>query len=123
VEERVPIEPRLIHPSGASVVRTDQPLLAASVVAPDVRLATILPTCDGNVSDLQGQAYVDASCHRTHFALLSLPYVAITTTSILNDNWLENTDPGCGSDGGSLRLTPKGSRLYIVLNQHLKLDK
>jgi hypothetical protein len=44
-------------------------------VTPDVHSATILPTCDGDVSDLQGQAYIDASreCVGSTTSLSTLP--------------------------------------------------
>jgi hypothetical protein len=90
-------------------------------VTPDVHSATILPTCDGDVSDLQGQAYVDASrdiaysealrsgvialgCNHNFFNTEWTPGLAKAPSF---DDWYDSSDPVCGSEGGSVRLTPQ----------------
>jgi hypothetical protein len=90
-------------------------------VTPDVHSATILPTCDGDVSDLQGQAYVDASrdiaysealrsaviasgCNHNFFNTEWTPGLSKAPS---HDDWFDAYDPVCGSNGGSLRLTPQ----------------
>jgi erythromycin esterase-like protein len=88
-------------------------------VTPDVHSAVLLPSCDGDVSDLQGQAYVDwsrdlASSSALRSAVLTLGanhnYFNTEWTPGLAeapawDDWFDPGDPVCGSDGGSLRLS------------------
>jgi erythromycin esterase-like protein len=87
-------------------------------VTPDVPSAVILPACDGDVSDLQGQAYVDlsrdlADSDALRSAVLALGanhnYFNTEWTPGLAqapawDDWWDPGDPVCG-DEGSLRLT------------------
>ena len=91
-------------------------------VTPDVHSATILPTCDGDVSDLQGQAYIDNSrdiapsdalrsavialgCNHNFFNTEWTPGLAKAPAF---DDWFIDDDPACGSKvAGGLRLTPK----------------
>jgi erythromycin esterase-like protein len=87
-------------------------------VTPDVTSAVILPACDGDVSDLQGQAYVDwsrdiADSDALRSAVLALGanhnYFNTEWTPGLAqapawDDWWDASDPVCG-DEGSLRLS------------------
>jgi hypothetical protein len=87
-------------------------------VTPDVTSAVILPACDGDVSDLQGQAYVDwsrdiADSDALRSAVLALGanhnYFNTEWTPGLAqapawDDWWDSSDPVCGEEG-SLRLT------------------
>jgi erythromycin esterase-like protein len=87
-------------------------------VTPDVPSAVILPACDGDVSDLQGQAYVDwsrdlADSDALRSAVLALGanhnYFNTEWTPGLaqapaRDDWWDPGDPVCG-DEGSLRLS------------------
>ncbi len=86
-------------------------------VTPDVHSATILPTCDGDVSDLQGQAYIDESRDLAGSPALRSAVIAVganhnffntewtpgLSTAPARDDWFESTDPVCG-DAGSVRL-------------------
>jgi erythromycin esterase-like protein len=87
-------------------------------VTPDVTSAVILPACDGDVLDLQGQAYVDwsrdiASSDALRSAVLALGanhnyFNSEWTPGLAQapawDDWFDPTDPVCG-DEGSLRLS------------------
>jgi hypothetical protein len=87
-------------------------------VSPDVHSATILPTCDGDVFDLQGQAYIDASRDIAHSEALRSAVIAVGANhNYFNTEWTPGlsqapswddwgeTDPICGSIEGSQRLT------------------
>lgn len=88
-------------------------------VRPDVPSATLLPTCDGDVYDLQGQHYVDDSRDLADSTALRTAVVSIGTNhNYFNtewtpglaaapafDDWFDPLDPTCGSDAGSVRLT------------------
>jgi hypothetical protein len=90
-------------------------------VTPDIHSATILPTCDGDVFDLQGQAYIDSSRDIAYSPALRSAVIALGTNhNYYNtewtpglavapawDDWSNQSDPVCGSDGGLLRLTPQ----------------
>jgi erythromycin esterase-like protein len=87
-------------------------------VTPDVPSAVLLPACDGDVSDLQGQAYVDwsrdlAPSNALRSAVLALGanhnYFNTEWTPGLAqapawDDWYDPDDPVCG-DEGSHRLS------------------
>jgi erythromycin esterase-like protein len=87
-------------------------------VTPDVPSAVLLPACDGDVSDLQGQAYVDwsrdlAPSDALRSAVLALGanhnYFNTEWTPGLAqapawDDWFWSEDPVCG-DQGSHRLS------------------
>jgi hypothetical protein len=87
--------------------------------APDVPSATILPGCDGDVSDLQGQMYVDATRGISRGAALhSALYVVGANHNYFNtewtpgqseapsnDDWYADDDPLCGT-ASTVRLTP-----------------
>jgi erythromycin esterase-like protein len=87
-------------------------------VTPDVTSAVILPACDGDVLDLQGQAYVDwsrdiASSDALRSAVLALGanhnyFNSEWTPGLAQapawDDWFDPSDPVCG-DEGSLRLS------------------
>jgi hypothetical protein len=89
-------------------------------VTPDVHSATILPTCDGDVSDLQGQAYIDASRDIAYSEALRSAVIALganhnyfntewtpgLAVAPAYDDWYDDSDPVCGRNG-TLRLTPK----------------
>jgi hypothetical protein len=89
-------------------------------VTPDVHSATILPTCDGDVLDLQGQAYIDASRVIAYSEALRSAVIALGTNhnyfntewtpglavAPAKDDWYDDFDPVCGSVNGTLRLTP-----------------
>jgi hypothetical protein len=89
-------------------------------VTPDVHSATILPTCDGDVYDLQGQAYVDYSrdiasspalrsaviavgANHNYFNTEWTPGLAVAPAW---DDWWNSEDAVCGSTSGIVRLTP-----------------
>ena len=93
-------------------------------VTPDVHSANILPTCDGDVSDLQGQAYVDSSRDIAYSDALRSAVISVGTNhNFFNTEWTpglaeapsiddweyagDQSDPVCGVNGGGLRLTPK----------------
>lgn len=97
------------------------PTVFGRQVTPDIHSATILPTCDGDVSDLQGQAYIDGSrdiayspalrsaviavgCNHNYFNTEWTPGLAKAPA---NDDWYDDTDPVCGATAGSVRLTPQ----------------
>ncbi len=87
---------------------------------PDVPSATILPGCDGDVSDLQGQMYTDATRGVSQGkALHNALYVVGANHNYFNsewtpglaaapaeDDWYADDDPLCGT-GTSTRLTPQ----------------
>ncbi len=88
-------------------------------VAPGVHTAVILPFCDGDVSDLQGQQYVDAGRDLTRDAALRASVMAMGTNhNYYNsewtpglakapawDDWFDARDPQCG-EGRGRRLAP-----------------
>ncbi len=90
--------------------------------APDVPSATVLPGCDGDVSDLQGQMYVDATRGVSRGAALhSAVFMVGANHNFFNTEWTpgqsvapssddfwtdpEQPDPVC-SPGTATRLTP-----------------
>lgn len=88
---------------------------------PDVPSLTILPGCDGDVSDLQGEIYVDGTRGVSRGAALhSAVYVIGANHNFFNtewtpgqaqapawdDFWSEEPDPVC-SPGTATRLTPQ----------------
>jgi hypothetical protein len=94
-------------------------------VTPDVHSVNILPTCDGDVYDLQGQVYVDSSRDVAYSeALRSAVVVVGANQNYFNtewtpglavapawDDWWDDYEPVCGSQGpNSVRLTPKEQR-------------
>ena len=104
---------------------------------PDVPSATILPGCDGDVSDLQGQIFVDATRGvSSGKALHSSLYVIGANHNFFNTEWtpgqsaapsfddfsIEGTDPVC-SPGTATRLTPRQEQTagatYIAAAAHL----
>jgi dienelactone hydrolase len=96
------------------------PTAFTQTVTPDVHSVTILPTCDGDVSDLQGQAYVDVSRDLAYSEALRSAVVSVGTNHNFfntewtpglsaapsNDDWYDDSDSVCGSKKGKLRLTP-----------------
>jgi len=80
-------------------------------VMPDIHSATILPTCDGDVSDLQGQAYIDDSRDIAYSEALRSAVIALGCNhNYFNtewtpgqakapawDDWWDDSDPACGS--------------------------
>jgi len=88
-------------------------------VAPGVHTAVILPFCDGDVSDLQGQQYVDVGRDLARDRALRSSIMAMGTnhnyyntewTPGLSkapawDDWFDPRDPQCG-ENRSRRLTP-----------------
>lgn len=115
-------------------------------VTPDLHSATILPTCDGDVSDLQGQAYIDESrdiawsealrsavitigCNHNYFNTEWTPGLSKAPS---DDDWWDATDPTCGSNvTGALRLTPQEQQIVgavytcalvrLAVNQDVKM--
>ena len=87
-------------------------------VAPGVHTTVILPFCDGDVSDLQGQRYVDVGRDLTRDRALRTSIVAMGTNhnyyntewtpglskSPAWDDWLDAGDPQCGEN--RRRLAP-----------------
>ena len=84
----------------------------------------LLPYCDGDVSDLQGQAYVDAArdagndpvlrsavlvfgANHNFFNAEWTPGVAVAPAF---DDWGDNTDQVCGNKAGTTRLTAAAQR-------------
>ena len=92
--------------------------------APGVPVEVLLPYCDGDVSDLQGQAYVDAGRHAGKDPVLrSAVMVLGANHNFFNkewtpgeavapawDDWGDDTDRVCGTRPGSTRLTPAAQR-------------
>ncbi len=90
-------------------------------VTPDIHSVTILPTCDGDVRDLQGQVYVDGSRDIAYSEALRSAVIALgcnhnyfntewtpkLSQAPAEDDWFLNDDPVCGSDRESIRLTPQ----------------
>ncbi len=88
-------------------------------VAPGIPTTVILPFCDGDVADLQGQQYVDIGRDLTWDRALRSSVMAMGTNhnyyntewtpglskSPAWEDWFDPTDPQCGEDGGK-RLTP-----------------
>jgi hypothetical protein len=89
--------------------------------APDVPSITVLPGCDGDVSDLQGQQYLDATRGVSRGAALhSALYVVGANHNYFNtewtpglaqapawDDWWDADHPICGTVPSSLRITPQ----------------
>lgn len=87
--------------------------------APDVPSVTILPSCDGDLSDLEGQLYLDATRGVGRgFALHSAAYVLGANHNYFNTEWTPGLsaakswddypsryDPVCRSESAT-RLTP-----------------
>ena len=92
-------------------------------VAPGVHTAVILPFCDGDVSDLQGQQYVDAGRDLSRDAALRSSIMAMGTNhnyyntewtpglskSPAWDDWFDARDPQCGEQRDR-RLAPAEQR-------------
>jgi hypothetical protein len=88
-------------------------------VAPGVHTTVILPFCDGDVSDLQGQQYVDVGRDLTRDRALRSSVMAMGTNhnyyntewtpglskSPAWDDWFSARDPQCG-ENRDRRLTP-----------------
>ncbi|HLL64429.1 MAG TPA: hypothetical protein VK453_01645 [Micromonosporaceae bacterium] len=88
--------------------------------APDLPSMVILPSCDGDMSDLQGQMYVDATRGVSRgFALHSAVYVLGANHNYFNTQWSPGQspahtwedypslhDPSCRADS-PLRLAPE----------------
>ena len=91
---------------------------------PGVPVAVLLPYCDGDVSDLQGQAYVDAARDAGKDPVLrSAVMVFGADHNFFNsewtpgdavapafDDWGDDTDRVCGKGAASTRLTPAAQR-------------
>ncbi|HEX5788778.1 MAG TPA: hypothetical protein VFY03_11395 [Woeseiaceae bacterium] len=89
-------------------------------VAPGIATTVILPFCDGDVSDLQGQQYVDIGRDLTIDRALRSSVMAMGTNhnyynsewtpglsqSPAWDDWFDPNDPQCG-EGGPQRLSPR----------------
>ena len=90
-------------------------------VTPDIHSATILPTCDGEIYDLQGQSYIDGTrdlaispalrsavialgCNHNYFNSEWTPGLAVAPAW---DDWEYGSDPVCGAAVGTYRLTPQ----------------
>ena len=92
--------------------------------APGVPAVVLLPYCDGDVSDLQGQAYIDAARDIGKDPVLrSAVLVFGANHNFFNsewtpgdavapawDDWGDDTDRVCGNRKGSSRLTPAAQR-------------
>ncbi len=94
---------------------------------PDVDTAVVLPYCDGDVSDLQGQHFFDDS--RTAYGddvlrssvlvmganhnFFNSTWTPATYPKASSDDWWDDTDPVCGAKAkGTTRLSP--SAQYAV---------
>jgi hypothetical protein len=96
-------------------------------------LFLLTATCDGDVSDLQGQLYIDRSRDIAYSEALRSAVIAIganhnyfntewtpgLAVAPSNDDWWDSSDPVCG-DTGSVRLTAQqqqkvGSAYTIAL--------
>ncbi len=86
--------------------------------APDVPSLTVLPGCDGDVSNLEGQLYADATRGVSRGAALhAVAYVVGANHNFFNTEWTptlseapsvddaDTTMPTCGSGAASKRLT------------------
>jgi hypothetical protein len=90
-------------------------------VTPDVHAVTILSTCDGDVSNLQGQTYVDTSrdvaystalrsavvvlgANHNYFNTEWTPGLAVAPA---DDDWFDEFDQTCGAVAGAYRITPR----------------
>ena len=88
---------------------------------PDVPSVTILPGCDGDVANLQGQMYVDATGTGSGRALHSALYVVGANHNYFNTEWTpgqaagpaiddfysEEPDPLCTPEAAPARLSPE----------------
>ncbi|WP_033290737.1 hypothetical protein [Amycolatopsis jejuensis] len=105
--------------------------------APDVPSVTLLPACDGDVADLQGQQYIDAARGVSRDkALHSALYIGGANHNYFNAEWTpglavapahddmrpEKPDPNC-SPGAAGRLTDAQQRAvgatYVAAAAHL----
>jgi hypothetical protein len=86
-------------------------------VTPDVHSANILPTCDGDVFNLQGQAYVDASRDIAYSEALRTAVISVgANNKYFNTEWTPGLavaptwdDSSCRLN--SVRLTPQEQQL------------
>jgi hypothetical protein len=113
-------------------------------VTPDIHSANILPTCDGDVSDLQGQAYIDTSRDIAYSEALRSAIISVGTNhNFFNTEWTpglaaapslddwdyfgDPTDPVCASQGGSVRLTAQEQQVvgaaYTAALIHLAVNQ
>jgi hypothetical protein len=83
-------------------------------VTPDIHSANILPTCDGDVSDLQGQAYVDASRDIAYSEALRTAVISVGSNhNFFNTEWTPGLavapawDDGYCALSDGVRLTAK----------------
>jgi hypothetical protein len=87
-------------------------------VTPDVHSANILPTCDGDVSDLQGQAYVDASRDIAYSEALRTAVISVGTShNLFNTEWTPGLSVAPAFDDGycltfdTVRLTAEEQQI------------
>ncbi|GAB3911121.1 hypothetical protein GCM10029964_116250 [Kibdelosporangium lantanae] len=117
------------------------PTLFGQNPTPDVPSVTLLPGCDGDVSDLQGQQYIDAARGVSRgTALHSALYVEGTNHNFFNSEWTpgiavgpamddvlygQDPDPACVA-GAPGRLTDAQQRqvgaTYVAAAAHLFID-
>lgn len=103
------------------------PTAFGRLVTPDVHSANILPTCDGDVFDLQGQLYVDISRDVAYSEALRSAVIAVganhnyfntewtpgLAVAPAQDDWeyfFDPDDPVCSLRNGTVRLTPEEQR-------------
>ncbi|MFD4630878.1 hypothetical protein ACFVYR_09230 [Streptomyces sp. NPDC058284] len=90
---------------------------------PDVPSTTILPGCDGDVSDLQGEIYVDGTRGVSRGAALhSAAYVVGANHNFFNSEWTpgQATAPAeddFSSEGGSDPVCSKGTATRLTASQ------
>jgi hypothetical protein len=95
------------------------PITAVNQVTPDIHSVTLLPTCDGDVSNLEGQLYIDQSRDIAYSEALRSAVISIGSNhnyfntewtpglaqAPSNDDWYDADDSVCGSNSGLYRLT------------------
>ncbi|MEU1132041.1 hypothetical protein ABZ383_19630 [Streptomyces sp. NPDC005900] len=89
---------------------------------PDVPSATILPGCDGDVSDLQGQLYADGTRRVSNgTALHSSLYMVGANHNFFNSEWTPGQAKAPADDdfqtGGRDRVCSPGSRTRLTAKQ------
>ncbi|WP_344412204.1 hypothetical protein [Amycolatopsis minnesotensis] len=110
----------LPHPYGIKAVLPLAPTNFTREALPDVPMAAVLPYCDGDVSDDEGQHYYDDSRYagRDNVMRASLLVMGAnhnffntewtpgSSAAPAQDDWQDEKDPTCGSDSPTtIRLT------------------
>ncbi|GAB2831039.1 hypothetical protein GCM10022221_32300 [Actinocorallia aurea] len=108
------------HPYGIEAVLPLAPTDFARATLPDVPMAVILPYCDGDVSNQQGQHFYDDSLYAdaddtafksslmimgTNHNFFNTEWTPGVATAPANDDWSNQNDATCGTNASPDRLT------------------